>query len=317
MNILLLAQGDHGTTVYNSLFEALKSNVDNFDLRWLTSNEQANLRSYFRNIDTDRYDRIIMFLRFKKEIKQVRFIRTIPNLVILEYDACQNYIEGKYKGKFSKHYSRLPWSRIILSGKNLTSRIKSEGYDATFVPKGYDSFSLKNIHINRDIEMGFIGSTGHRVYKERKYFLEDLQQSHNILISKTKTIEEYNTLLNRIKYFISADIGFGEYMQKNFEAMACGCILCAWDQGDVENKAIGFEDMKNVVLYKSKNELLEKIKFLSENIDISKSIARSGQTLAEQNFSFNIIARRIVEALAPPLREKKSSSLLGFKRYHL
>jgi hypothetical protein len=34
----------------------------------------------------------VFFLRFKQEIRQVAFIRTIPNLVILEHDAYQNYI---------------------------------------------------------------------------------------------------------------------------------------------------------------------------------------------------------------------------------
>lgn len=43
-------------------------------------------------MDVSRYDRILFFLRFKKEMRQVRFIRSVPNLVILEHDAYQNYI---------------------------------------------------------------------------------------------------------------------------------------------------------------------------------------------------------------------------------
>ena len=67
--------------------------------------EQRNLRSYFRQeVDVSRYDRIVFFLRFKQEIRQVEIYPTIPNLVILEHDAYQNYIPCKYTGKFSAHY---------------------------------------------------------------------------------------------------------------------------------------------------------------------------------------------------------------------
>jgi hypothetical protein len=104
-----------------------------------------------------RYDRIVFFLRFKQEIRQAGFIRSIPNLVILEHDAYQNYIPGG---------------------------------------------------------------------------------------------EEYCATLNRIRFFVSADVGMGEYMIKNFEAMACGCVLLAFDQGAAENQALGFKGMVNVVFYK-------------------------------------------------------------------
>ncbi len=75
-----------------------------------------------------RYDRIVFFLRFKQEIRLAGFIRSIPNLAILDHDAYQNYI-----------------------------------------PCG----------------------------------------------------EEYCATLNRIRFFVSADVGMGEYMIKSFEAMAC------------------------------------------------------------------------------------------------
>ncbi|PWQ88553.1 glycosyltransferase, partial [Enterococcus faecium] len=78
------------------------------------------------------------FLRFKQEIRQVAFIRTVPNLVILEHDAYQSYIPCKYTGKFSAHYRQLPWARVISSGYMVSERLRQEGFDAVFVPKGYD-----------------------------------------------------------------------------------------------------------------------------------------------------------------------------------
>lgn len=70
------------------------------EIRRLDSAQQANLRRYFPGLDVHSYDRIVLFLRFKKEIRQRRFLRTLPNLVLLEHDAYQNYIPASTKAPF-------------------------------------------------------------------------------------------------------------------------------------------------------------------------------------------------------------------------
>ncbi len=54
-------------------------------------------------------------------------------------------------------------------------------------------------------------------------------------------------------------------MIKNFEAMACGCVLLAFDQGAAENEALGFKDMVNVVFYKDIPQLQQKLSQLRAN----------------------------------------------------
>ncbi len=82
MKVLLLVQKEQ-RAILDRLYDGIASSCD-CDVRWLDSNDQRNLRSYFRReIDVSRYDRIVFFLRFKQEVRQVAFIRTIPNLVIL------------------------------------------------------------------------------------------------------------------------------------------------------------------------------------------------------------------------------------------
>ena len=125
-------------------------------------------------MDVSRYDRILFFLRFKKEMRQWRFIRTLPDLVILEHDAYQNYIPCKYTGKFSAHYRRMPWARIISSGAQVSQRLREEGFDAYFVPKGYDQALLSYQGRERDIELAFVGSTKSGAYSERKALLDEL-----------------------------------------------------------------------------------------------------------------------------------------------
>jgi len=307
MKVLLLVQKTQ-RVILDRLYSGIGKN-NNVDVRWLEDSEQDDLRRFFNeNIDVKAYKIIILFLRFKKELRQVSFIKTIPNLVILEHDAYQNYIECKYRNKFSKYYRKLPWARILSSGAAVTQKLKKEGFDAVFVPKGYDQELIVNKKIPRDIELGFIGSIKSKTYSRRKEFLEKLAQDEKLLITRTNSGQDYVNTLNRIKYFVSADIGMGEYMIKNFEAMACGCVLFAYDQGALENRALGFKDMKNIVLYTTLEEFKMKLKQLRMSSELTESIANQGQLLAEQCYSFDKVGAKITKALQPKLRQQPKRS---------
>lgn len=307
MKVLLLVQKDQ-RAILDRLYDGIAAHCD-CDLRWLDSAQQRDLRGYFRKeVDVSRYDRIIFFLRFKQEIRQVGFIRTVPNLVILEHDAYQNYIACKYTGKFSVHYRKLPWVRVLSSGYCVSERLHGEGFDAVFVPKGYDQSLLQDRGLERDIELAFVGSVNSVAYSGRKALLDELGQVENLLVTRTKSGEEYCETLNRIRFFASADVGMGEYMIKNFEAMACGCVLLAFDQGEAENRALGLRDMENVVFYTRIQQLQEKLAVLRADPVLAERIARNGRDLAIAQFSFAAIGRRIVDELQPPLRAQAPMS---------
>lgn len=309
MNVLFLVQLEQ-RVILDRLYQAVAAHC-NCDLRWLSREEQADLRRYFREqVDVTRYDRIVFFLRFKQEIRQVGFIRSIPNLVILEHDAYQNYIPCKYVGKFSKHYRRLPGVRVITSGAQVARRLREEGVDTCFVPKGYDQALLHDLRLPRDIELAFVGSTKSTTYSGRKALLDELQRLENLTVTRTQSGEEYLNILNRIRFFVSADVGMGEYMIKNFEAMACGCVLLAYNQGGEEERALGFVDMQNLVLYQSVAELCGKLRLLRDDPQLAERIARAGQQMVMQRYSFAALGEAIVEAMRSPMRKHPSLSLL-------
>lgn len=310
MKILLLVQKEQ-RVILDRLYDSIAEHVGSCELRWLSRSEQKNLQAYFSKIDIDAYDRIVFFLRFKQEIRQVGFISSIPHLVILEHDAYQNYIPGKYQGEFSRHYARLPWARVISSGWGVTQRLRTEGVDAEFVPKGYDQLLLRNLHQSRTVEIGFLGSIESKVYEKRKELLSRLVQEQNLLLLRTRSGDEYLQKLNEIRFFVSADVGMGEYMIKNFEAMACGCVLFAFNQGDAENEALGLVDMHNVVLYRDYDELVRKLERLRSDTVLAQTIARNGEQLAQQRFQFFAIGREIAREICKPMRVPRSRSLLS------
>ncbi|MCU1718334.1 glycosyltransferase [Pseudomonas sp. 5P_3.1_Bac2] len=318
MKVLFLVQKEQ-RAILDRLYDGIAAACE-CDTRWLSSAEQDDLRGYFRrHVQVEKYDRILFFLRFKKEIRQVSFIRTLPNLVILEHDAYQNYIPCKYTGKFSRHYRQLPWARVISSGFMVSQRLREEGFDAVFVPKGYDQTLLQEQAVERDIELAFVGSTNSVAYSGRKALLDELGQVEPLVVTRTKSGEEYCATLNRIRFFVSADVGMGEYMIKNFEAMACGCVLLAYNQGTAENEALGFIDMHNVVLYQDIPELQRKLQLLRADELLVKRIAENGRDLAVSKYTFARIGQWIVDELKAPLRPRtqvglfdRLRGLLGF-----
>lgn len=320
MRILFLVQKEQ-RVILDHLYDSIARHATSCDTRWLDSAQQADLQRYFRDhVQTASYDRIILFLRFKKEMRQWRFIRTIPNLVILEHDAYQNYIPNKYQGKYARHYHRMPWVRVLCSGAHVTQRLQQEGIDAVFIPKGYDDTLIHNhrpLHdpqAERPVELGFVGSLKSGVYQQRKQFLEQLASLEQMEIVRTQSGADYVDKLNSIRFFASADIGMGEYMIKNFEAMAAGCVLLAWRQGNGEEEALGLHDMHNIVLYSSLAECRAKLAQLRADPALAVRIATAGQALVEQQYSFAMLGRKIVEALQPALRQPADYPLSWWQR---
>jgi glycosyltransferase involved in cell wall biosynthesis len=301
LKVLLLVQKEQ-RVILDRFYDGIAQGCD-CNIQLLTREDQKNLRKYFsRNIQLGEFDRILLFLRFKQEIRQVSFISSLPNLVILEHDAYQNYIPCKYTGAFSKYYRQLPWVRVISSGYKVAKKLREEGVDAVFVPKGYDHSLLRDLKQERDIELAFVGSIKSTAYSNRKAMLDSICEQEPLLVMRTNSGDEYLQTLNRIRFFISADVGMGEYMIKNFEAMACGCVLFAYDQGEEENQALGFIDMKNVVLYRTVEEFRKKLNFLRQQHEIADEISRQGKSLVERKYRFDILGLQVVEALQAPLR---------------
>ena len=215
----------------SALYQSLPRYLD-IDLHVLGKAQQRQLRRYLAGLDLQSYQRILLDLPFKHMVAQATLLARLPGLLIYEEDACQNYLAtSKWQGAFSRFYRQLPAARLVVTGASVAQRLRSEGFDALFMAKGYNPHLLFNEQRARDIELGFIGRTASRDYAGRKALLDSLAALEPLQLLRTEPGAEYRHMLNRIRYFVSADVGLGEYMAKNFEAMACGCVLLAWRQG--------------------------------------------------------------------------------------
>ena len=272
------------------------------DVQVLSRKQQANLRRTLSHIDFSAYDRILFDVLFRYLRRQAPFIRSLPcPVVIYEEDACTNYFaHSKRYRQFSHFYRVVPGTRIIVTGASVAERLRAEGFDAHFLCKGYDERKIyREINTPRDIELGFIGRIGSNAYAERKRLLESLQACEPLQMLRTEPGEAYRRMLNRIRYFIGADVQFGEYMAKNFEAMACGCVLLAWRQGS-EEPAIGLQHGQHLLLYSCLDELREHLTRLREDPQLASRIAEQGRLFAEQHLSFSRLAQGLENLTIAP-----------------
>lgn len=276
--------------------ERLGQLVD-LDLRILGKDEQRDLRRYLRGLDLGRYDRVLLDLHFKNIRRQTAFLRQIPGLLIYEEDACQNYLAAsRWRGHFSRFYRALPNARIVVTGASVAERLRGEGFNVHFLAKGYDPRTIYCEGRARDIELGFVGRTASAAYGGRKELLERLAAQEPLQLLRTAPGQPYREMLNRIRYFVSADVGLGEYMAKNFEAMACGCVLLAWRQGS-EEAAIGLQDGVHLLLYADLDELRGHLADLRGDPARAEAIAEQGCRFVEAHMSHVHLAEHLFDLL--------------------
>lgn len=302
MRLLILTHSPRGVDL-TAMFARLRD-LTGADLQVLGKEQARHLKAFLRGIDLTRYDRILIDLPFKHIHTQAPVLARLPGVLIYEEDACQNYLaNSKWQGAFSRFYRQLPAARIVVTGGSVARRLREEGFDVTFMAKGYDAGMLYEEGRERDIELGFIGRTASNAYAGRKELLDSLQACEPLQLLRTAPGDDYRQTLNRIRFFVSADVGLGEYMAKNFEAMACGCVLLAWRQGE-EEAALGLEHRRHLMLYSSLEELRSQLAELRGNPQLADALVAAGREFVARHCTHDSLAERLATELArewPPL----------------
>ncbi len=263
----------------------------------LGKSELRNLRRWLRKQDFSAYRRVILDLPFKHLHRAPNQLSRIAGLVVYEEDACQNFMpSSRWTGQFAELYQKIPNALIVNTGEYVSSRLRAQNIRSVFIPKGYDQQRLIYRGDSlREVPFGFIGRLRSGAYSERVQLLDAFAASLPLARMRSETASEYCDLLNSIQVFVSADIGIGEYMAKNFEAMACGCAVLAYRQGNGEEEALGLIDGVNISLYSTHEEAISKAIQLRDNPALRDSIAAAGRELAESKYSFNFLADQLID----------------------
>lgn len=250
----------------------------------------------------DTYDCVVVDLPHKYLRHEVSGLNDFNKHIFLyEEDACQNYMpDSRWHGDFSRFYRKLTNVGVIATGSHVTQQLKAEGIPAFFLPKGFDETIIFNVDRERRVDLGFIGTYGSSTYHQRYKMLRHMELFARLNIFRTEPGGDYCRKLNKIKTFFSADCGIGEYMAKNFEAMAAGCLLLAYEQGDGEESALGLESGVNALLYKTKKQAEELARWAVENPVESSRIAAAGMEHAVSHHSYSALSKKLSAILDRP-----------------
>lgn len=250
-----------------------------------------------RSLKAQRYQHVMIDLPFKHIYKKIRTLEPLPGLIFYEEDACQDALPGsRWQKAFSDFYQRTQPEKVIVTGHITACRLRKRGVKAYSVPKGFSSTNTGLMGLERDIPLAFIGRIRSNVYSERAELLEQAHRKLGCQLLRTEGPENYRKTLNRIQFFLSADIGLDEYMAKNFEAMACGCILVAYEQGRGEEEMLGLKDMENCILYKNLDQAGQKIEKLMSTPSLLAALQSRSLTLSK-SFSHYSIGKKIAALL--------------------
>ncbi|MGL1834072.1 glycosyltransferase family protein [Rhodocyclaceae bacterium SMB388] len=280
MKILVLAEDGsmRNATTWDALRDAHECEIRFFG--------KGGLAPALESVSAQAFDRVVLCGGFRRSGPQVLALRKLPEVVIYDLDLQQDYMpDSKYFGLFPPLFKTLGRVSLIVTSMAAEEHYARKGFVVSYVPKAYDHRLISCTHTPRDIEFGFIGRTGNVLYRERRRLLAEV--SRCLPVEQLRTVDlseendEYARTLNRIRFFISVDAGFREYHIKNFEALAAGCVLCALTTSQAENAFLGFEDMRNVVLYATADELVDKIATVRNTPGLAESIASAGRELAE------------------------------------
>jgi hypothetical protein len=266
--------------------------------------ERADYAGALARLDLRAYDRVLIWQNIKWIGAQYPALRKVPNLVFYEHDTCQHFLpESTWHGKFAVVFRDIGTVRMIVSNRTSERVFRAAGIDCAYLPKAYNSTAISDLGRERDIEFGHIGRTRTRIYKQRLALLTRVRKELDVqlLRSEDNDFTGYNTLLNRVRFFISADIGFLEYMSKNFEALGAGCVLVAKRQPAGEQESLGFVDLENVVLYDDSDELVSKLRLLQNDLPRAKKIAEAGRDLARSRHTMAHRGSELFELLRPEI----------------
>ena len=150
-------------------------------------------------------------------------------------------------------------------------------------PNAFDDTLIKPLNKEKKYQVGFCGN-----YVNRKPVLEWLEKDHglrlDIFVIGNAMVEAINSYKCHFNLNMANDVNY-----RSFETIGCETLLLT-NYNDQYPK-LGFIDGENCLMYKNREELVEKIEFVKNN-DVSK-IANKGLELSRKHTYNN----RIIELL--------------------
>lgn len=246
------------------------------------------------DIDGWMMSRDFMFRRFPENVSVPKIYWAVDTHQFLE--------DQKEKSKY--------FDLVFSAQKNAVSAL---GAMARWLPAGASIHEVDH-HVERDIDIGFVGNVFPGLHDRRDRILARVQQefpdfacySNVFLDDKAKLVSQMKVVIN---VSLNNDINF-----RVFESLACGALLITdriYDNG-MEDL---FQEGKHLVLFDSEDDLIHKIHYYLEHDEERRKIASEGQKYVLEHLTHKNIICRALEAIIPLVdKSKNEGTIMGQAR---
>lgn len=175
----------------------------------------------------------------------------------------------------------------------LCSILHHAGPGDIYFPNAYDDLLIKPLRVNKRSFLGFCGTDGGA---QRLQLIKDLKANlprdfvFDEFVIGDKMVEAINSYDIHFNFNVMDDINY-----RSFETLGCKVPLLT--NYNYQYDKLGFKDGVNCILYKNKNELLEKIKHYKKNRELLTNIAEQGYKLSSNHTYRNRIKHLLNKVL--------------------
>ncbi|MCG8312416.1 MAG: glycosyltransferase [Pseudomonadales bacterium] len=300
MKVLWLSLETYKTELCEFIAQ-LSSRVD-LTVRWLTSKEAKHITKAVGGVELKTFDRVLIHLPVRLLLKQTPYLRCVPSLVLLQRDLPSiATTDLPLFDKFLKALGVMPWARVLLPFSQISHRLSQAGIDNYQVPLGIDAREYTDLDQSRSHSAVVLADLENPASKPRKQLLLNIKTQNKLQIFEPELGATLREQLNTLQVTVTCEQGCHLYRALNYQAMASGCLLLTWDRGSEENHVVGFEDMKNVMLFQDERSAQAKLNFLKRHPDQLEAIRQQGKALVAARHTLVAMAEAVAENLSQPL----------------
>jgi len=274
--LLLLASGASKQHI-GAVFQHLEGHHE-LHTEWLNGARQGQLSSVIDGLPITEFDRVLVWLPFKRLYSQISALRKLSKLIVFDpilHELAS--IEGEALHRHVKLCKALPWARFVVCGQKRQRWLKKQGVDVLWLPSFVEPFAVEEEVAPKTNGVCFLGDPELPEYKQYREMLYEVRRELKIhIVGSDAGMPEISGVLDSSLMCFVCDSPFGGVRRQTLEAFAAGCVVLLWPADKDECADIGLVDMENVALVDSKEELVAKVNFLQRHKDQASRIASSG-----------------------------------------
>lgn len=172
-----------------------------------------------------------------------------------------------------------PYNKIFNDGKyNLllhSTKDYAIGDDRAWFPNAYDNTLIRKLDTPKQHFIGFCGN-----YVNRKTIIDQLTAykglKQDIFVIGDEMVKAINSYHIHFNKNISNDINY-----RSFETLGCGTLLLT--NYNPQYEELGFNDFDNCVMYKTVDELNQRIDYLKNNPKLIEIISQNGYNFIKKH----------------------------------